>query len=1712
MAYKPGSQVKQFFRTGGFTLTDRSPNYKTGKIPLFKSLKNLSPRERLYAIGYNFSTLGAFGLDIGYALSIPYQIGEFTNTARSVMKNMKQPTQLMGGQIIKRQKLLGGARAIGKTKSNLTKALRTGTPVDRATSILIGRESASFLQQVRDIGTGGIVMNVVQAANAAKMDRQIQSQAQVPTKHNVFIKWRALTFSEAFKNAPDPFRDNPIRKAEKIRHKTVHTKGQEFDMSKVNFRNSLETGIDVGRANQLMSMVDMQNFAGADGLQKDIVNELIKHESKEYYLGKGDKRAYLSDEARMRAYEQSDFVSARQLMGTRRGGSARNRTYDDRDFGIDIDDGGLNLANDYRDDAKGRKVQDIIFDPESGMVSTHQSRMKQVELNQSFQNTLATDIGSGNPDVKTFQAYEVPAAVIPEIKELARAFNHPFASQNIDSMNGMQLVDVLSGILTEINVMDINTTFPLGINRGAQAIINLQKKLKKHGYNGLANKIRKEAGFTVSTKDPMIINPKKGGGFLLGRNQTIAALQPSLRSGALYTFTLGGNSVGPVQSDLRVSPVGGVETHKYYREVMLNRGRKSQKLSLNKINIVDNEASALKVVTSDSTNARKKRSENIIKRRQQEKPHSEIDIMKGLHKEGSTYTEDVFVNALQTTNVPVGGFTYSFEDIMSGRVKGLDVQRANGMFKGVRIDPAYATGGKLYGKPVGWWNNKLRAMEREFVKNAQDLLGIADPRVIAALMDSEAPGSMTRRIERALLKRSKAVNKALNNAVGGQGLNIKQGEDTYKGVSTLMPNHDNFTPKRSQIRKSIHMHDMERFGVNENDGTPFTFRFSVSFGGSSPQSKTADYIRDAKSIEFGGLAHDKNMKRERRTDGMFYLPSNMMGIAGTKAAAYLGIWDKGSNFKTSVDGQKLIGTIQAGGISPFDLKSDAPGEYRSSVRKDLREMKQARRNAFKGNERLKILQRDIDRAIKQGGTPDGSVMNNSSYDTTQARIASNRALALFRNSGQFGNVRAADVFTVMDDVDKANLGINLDDAKIASNYEMRNSAMGTYGAKRRYKVGEFDTSQSLHGATHSYRQGNDHLGKMYSYKFEDLATGKLMYGEMPVLPLLNSELFRIQRHFQTTNTTRLGVNGKPNKLYGQIVTDWEAFSEFTGMSISQLKYQLSNIKMTNEFPDIVRPYKFDFDLNPSDNANVRDIFDSPTDKMVEIFGLNRINGPNKLPDGTILPLSNPGHPSNVFKNTFLSGEMTKHIFAEVHKAYRDELSLLIRSSNPQTRKMIEQKIIEYARTSATRFDNLLNKALLKHLGAGSIADEYQFRQLLMRLQYGIRWSKLNATKHAQEIRNRYGRVGLLPEDIADQFFSSDGGFDIELFNAAEIVLEPDEAGFKLVTFLDDEVQPRSLDVVDMTPKELELMEYFDPVMQAQRNFAANPSRGAVGTKGAHNSNIYSQAQVREILDGITHRGSDMRVMYQELYEAYADEYISDAGGGKLLKKYSNGMPIGVEVDGIERAVIEGKQRTSAGISSDIIEGFMSAAENQRREVNKLILKLKDSPMKAGQAGSAYWKAVRNSGTTPNELYKDISLLVKARSLSPSSQLNRKDLAALIKSIWLGSVPTGSEAQRGKAVLQGKYKGNFLEYGSAALADNLTTLPPELNQLIQAFSMAGYNFKNFVNTDSWKNIPQLQDEDFLEIANLFLNSNPNFLKTPTSQLIIRMNNRKKPKKR
>ena len=121
---------------------------------------------------------------------------------------------------------------------------------------------------------------------------------------------------------------------------------------------------------------------------------------------------------------------------------------------------------------------------------------------------------------------------------------------------------------------------------------------------------------------------------------------------------------------------------------------------------------------------------------------------------------------------------------------------------------------------------------------------------------SEDIGSLSRQIEKELSKRAIAANEAL--ATTGGGVTVRKGKRGFEGRSNNITGHHNFTPTRAKVRKSIHMHDIERRGKNENDGTEYLFRYSVTFGGSSPQSKTADAIRDAKQIEFGGLATDAN--------------------------------------------------------------------------------------------------------------------------------------------------------------------------------------------------------------------------------------------------------------------------------------------------------------------------------------------------------------------------------------------------------------------------------------------------------------------------------------------------------------------------------------------------------------------------------------------------------------------------------------------------------------------------------------------------------------------------------------------------------------------------------------------------------------------------------------------------------------------------------------
>ena len=576
MAYTPGSQIKQFFKTGGITLTDKSPGYKTGKIPLFKSLKGLNARERLYAVGYNFSTLGAFGLNFGSYVSIPYMIGEYTNTARSVMKNLRQPQVVMQGQFIKRQKLLAGAKSVGKAKSAVSRALRTGTPVDRATNIVLGRESAGMLQNIREFGTAGGVVKVLQEANAGKIDKQLQMQAQIASKDNVFMKWQTLTFTEAWKNTPNPFFENPVRKAEKVRYRTVETRGQQFNMDDFVYRQNLMSAIDAGRANQLMSLSDGQNFQGHVGMQKDIVAAMMDAEGEQFFRGSKDYAKYkrLSQDARMEMYEQARYHQVGRVMGS---GSPQTRDYRDRELlRSGLVPSNTTLVDEIGLDGKRKRVQDIIYSPETGRSSSYKSRKLKDELNTDFLTSFYSDIGPGgtiNPTemMSTLSSFEMGPDVMNSFKSLARAFNLP-VPKNLNGMSGSAMIDTLTTMASTVSNLEIKAGFFVGQGMQVTALESFIKTLNKNGYQGFAKTLRSRAGFRRKAGDPMA-HTFSDTGFMSRRAALVNVLQPQLNNGVIYSFA-SGMPAGDIDLKYRFQPSGELIQNKQYLNEILNKRTK----------------------------------------------------------------------------------------------------------------------------------------------------------------------------------------------------------------------------------------------------------------------------------------------------------------------------------------------------------------------------------------------------------------------------------------------------------------------------------------------------------------------------------------------------------------------------------------------------------------------------------------------------------------------------------------------------------------------------------------------------------------------------------------------------------------------------------------------------------------------------------------------------------------------------------------------------------------------------------------------------------------------------------------------------------------------------------------------------------------------------------------------------------------------------------
>lgn len=1575
MAYRPGQYVREFFRSGGFTLTDKSPNYTSGKIPLFKSIKNLNRKELIYAVGYNLSTLGAFGLNFGQVASMGYAAAQFGNTLNSFRKNLRNPSNVLGGQIIGRQKLLGAAKIVGKIRPQITSALKTNTPIDRATNILVGRESAALLKQARSVGSGGIVMQLVQELNPSRMDNALLNQAQIPSKGNVFIKWRNRTFAEAYMNAPNPYVDNPIMQMRKQKNRKIlrnninqGKKGMDvFDGIELTPPSSLPINID--KVLSKLSLVDADNLGPIRGTQKSIAFAVDSAVANQKYAN-NDRIMGLTQKARNELMREHEYNRINRLMAF-----AQGRDYIERGSTTNIitprlGKVGAKNANGVR---VATKEDDIQINRVNGQIDTHNLRNAQLLARKQFFSSLKQDISTNK--ILPSQMF-LENGGMDVFNEFLRAFNFP--TSTLKGVQGpMNAADLLSKAITQISYDQINDNINATL-RQRQAIAALSSWMLNNGYQNAGAAIGYLVDFGRNEGSQIA-----QGAYAVRASELNKIKEINKRDGIAKYIT----GTQPQYSEARFRPAGiPIYESELIQEVV---GAKNVK-RMPKVKGIGFQGVTNNVTTKQ-----------------------------GLNLVGSIENKTIQVKDKLVESIYDGTLRkyspISYVDIISGDVPGISVRYIKGkpVIK-TKVD-------KLFGKSESWWQTKIDELHKNYVKVAVATKTYSQ---LEAAIDIIKKGGKATDISAAWRNLEKNIRSVLGRRAskassddiyeyilgtfeytGGNGSKKGRGRIEDRGLSTFanpaldanaksqkMRTSHNYVPTKVQIQRSIHMHRMERQGRNENDGTDFLFRYSVSAGGISPKSKYADGIRDMFSIEFGGPAHDRNYTLEHRTDGMFYLPSNLMGKAGTRAAAFFGIFDTGGgSFKARAAGSlgqfRMVSSVE--GVyqiqSPYDISSKNT-KVRRNLKKDEQQLKKNRRD---GVRRVIQLERDLSRAIKEGASP-------RAFNRTEQSVALQRQLSLYKKSGAMGVYQGGDIFKQIDSRDKTNLGLDPDSEKFSNNFEMRISSLGFYGKKRNRKLGEFSGSTNQF----DFQQGHDGKTIIKGNFYQNMATGNLVAGEMPVINLNDSDIANMRGFF--TNS-----NGKVN--YG-------AMSQFTGIpddTLRKLGWKDTSSKVFIE--------KFGHNLTGSINLSndpvIQNLLENPFEQFAIQFNLHKSGGPFRQGRG-IPGLGHPDHPVNIYKKIFLSEKFERALYAELVAVMERKLAPVIAKADKGTRSIIDVAIKSYAKNEVFLFRIRQNKIAFKNLNAFTNEDE--FRRLLQSQAYNTERALLKASDKANKIAKSYAKEARLDKKITEEYFKGsvddmdwesldsvnfiysleDGEYKVHLRdeNSGKVVTE----NFRKVDRLTGEGRP-------LTTEEMAWIDYYDPGQQAFRDFAANPLRGDKIVHTGQNS-IATSVQAEKLRNTLMN-DDVLYDQYKTQYGSLVDRFIqggnpTDDAFITTTTGHMSDLHL-THLEKLEMKVINTTGQQTGGSYVEVIgvnKAFESSLRGGARK--KMIRVLQGQEyMDPYYLGNLFWQGKRSvsKNVPPQEMLRHISEIL---TLGKKTGYFRSvsDEARFVQGIWHHSVP------------------------------------------------------------------------------------------------------------
>lgn len=935
----------------------------TSKIYLFKSLSGLKKKDKLYAIGYNLTSLGAIfpGFDVGMLGAAPYFIGQISNSANSIRKAFQGDIGALTG----RGRFLGGASLINRAASGLSSAISSPTgigAVDRAANIYVGQQKAAFLHYTRNMGKKEQLKVFVEAIGDGKvMDKEIQKQAQMAIRGNVFAKWKTLTYYKAIKTAPDPWRDNPYIQAREAR-RNQDLKQKRFRRTIVKEPHTQNTDAHVL---QLMSMTD-STFGERDAVMTTAkvlaIDDLLTANGVTYEKSSNAKdimRQFKKNEAfRNQKFRQNDIDKF------------DNITYRSLVENIDTPDKMSTLGFRGASAERLKRTKGLELDPDTNLFTTNLSKEMH---DKSYLNFLSTN--------KTFKKYSGDSAAeilrlatdIPANPNVIQAFNNyttkmGFLNLGLSEGAGMgQVTQGIFSILFSGNMRgnrNSSKTLAADLTKDFSALRELAGEIGRAGFPDIAEdlidvmdpgKVLRSVG---AVSDSVIPNNH----FMEARkdlNQVKSDFGQNIQYGS--TFNEADRLINAIpETDYRLKQLDVTQGDMSDLDEYM---RQRQKFNKNKKKYPE----AKREFMHNATNSRKARAN--VARQVLKANLGELGLPSGTPLNNTEFV-DTFIDSLDDD-------TFINKQRLPKNLKNRDA----------------------YGRRM---NQKL---EREIIKFVED--GTPTLQIINHL-------------EKEFKHRADVLNKAFEAGFGmppvsGDILGPQMSDyepdkfpgtnkEVRRGQSTFFKDHDNYVPSQTHIIDAIHMHDIELNGKSEDDGSGFLFREQVSFGGQNQKSKTADRIRDAVQIEFGGPATDKLGKLKNRGDRMFYLPSFFIGAAASESAAFLGIFDKGSTFKASATKAGIDNQV-------FKIADEGTGVF-NATRKRYNEKK---RQDFEGKRRVSAMFADARKAVNNH--------KRANFTNEGVRLANQRAMSLFKKGGGFGQINIDDVTKLMDDKEMKMFGI-----------------------------------------------------------------------------------------------------------------------------------------------------------------------------------------------------------------------------------------------------------------------------------------------------------------------------------------------------------------------------------------------------------------------------------------------------------------------------------------------------------------------------------------------------------------------------------------------------------------------------------------------------------------------------------------------------------------